>query len=68
MGALAAAILRLGFELSLRMEPELALRKWHCLPRRPNVMGSIGNLVIWYMLKEPAAGNVMAQYHPKMGN
>jgi hypothetical protein len=29
------------------MEPELANYGWRCPHRRPTVMGSIGNLVVW---------------------
>jgi hypothetical protein len=39
--------LRVGFELSLPMEPEWAPCGWRCPHRHPTVMGSIGVLVIW---------------------
>jgi hypothetical protein len=41
--------LRLGFELSLPMEPELPPCGWRCPHRRPTVMGSTGNLVILFL-------------------
>jgi hypothetical protein len=51
-GGLVAAVWRLDFELSLPMEPELAPCGWRCPHRRPTVMGSIGNLVVWYNLED----------------